>query len=153
MSKQTAEHDSNTQRKLPVFWMKQVKPVPTVAAQPGVSAQAILHEVAAGAAHFAATGETACIDLRCLKSMPEEREMLGAMLGQGEVTAVVNTLGSTDIHETSIPCVWWIKHRNTEEEIVGELIEIAAVPDVITGDSTAIARRLETLRSAWPSRM
>lgn len=145
--------NSGAPQKHPVFWMRQSRPAMTVAAESGTSAQALLSEVVACASRFAETGKEALIDLRCLKSMPEEREMLAAMLGRGEVTATVKTLGNTEIHETSIPCVWWIKHRNTEEEIVGELIEIAAVPDVIAGDSKAIARRLDTLRSAWPSRM
>ncbi|HLP97423.1 MAG TPA: hydrogenase expression/formation C-terminal domain-containing protein [Sideroxyarcus sp.] len=144
---------SGVKQQYPVFWMRQGKPATIAAAEPGASAQALLSEVAACAARFAETGKEALIDLRCLKSMPEECAMLAAMLGRGEVTAVVRTLGNTEIHETSIPCVWWIKHRNTEEETVGELIEIAAVPEVIAGDSKAIGRRLETLRSAWPSCM
>lgn len=150
MKCQTAEHDSiRAAQRRPVYWMKQDKPAATVAARPGASAQAILSEVAASAVHFAATGETASIDLRCLKSMPEERRMLNVLLGQGEVTAVVEALGNSEIHETAIPCVWLVRHRNTEDELVGELIEIAEVPEVVAGDRKAVLPRLEALRHAW----
>lgn len=137
----------------PVFWMSQSRPVLSVNAEPGTSAQAILAEIEECASRFAAVGEEASIDLRCLKAMPEEREILETLLGRGEVSAVVEALGRSEIHETSIPCVWWVRHRNSEEEIVSELIEIAEVPDVLMGDRKAVAYGLEALRIAWPFRM
>jgi hypothetical protein len=133
--------------------MRVEKPALPVDARQGASAQAIVSEVEACARRFAETGETASIDLRCLKSMPEEREILAGALGHGEVSAVVAAIGRSEIHETSIPCVWWVSHRNSEEEIVGELIEIAEVPDLLMGDRQSVAYGLEALRSAWPFRM
>lgn len=134
----------------PVFWMHQSKPVMSVDAEPGVSAQAILSEIEERALRFAATGEEASIDLRCLKAMPEEREMLEALLGRGEVSAVLDALGCSEIHETAISCVWWVRHRNADDEIAGELIEIAEVPDVLKGDRSAIASGLQVLRNSSP---
>lgn len=137
----------------PVFWMRQSKPVLSVYAEPGASAQAILSEIEESALRFFETGDAASIDLRCLKSMPEEREMLASLLGHGEVSAAINVTGRTDLYETSVPCVWWVRHRDSEDEIVGELIEIAEVPDVLMGDRKAVAYGLEALRIAMPSRM
>lgn len=122
-------------------------------AEPGTSAQAIISEIEAGALHFAETGEETLIDLRCLKAMPEERKILSTLLGCGEVSAIVEALGPTEIRETAVPCVWWVCHRNADEEVVGELIEIAEIPEVMKGDRKAIARGLETLRIARPFRM
>lgn len=137
----------------PIFWMRQSKPVLSVDAEPGASAQAILSEIEECALRFSETGEAASIDLRCLKSMPEERETLASLLGHGEVSAAINATGRTDLYETSVPCVWWVRHRDSEDEIVGELIEIAEVPDVLMGDRKAVAYGLEALRIAMPFRM
>lgn len=132
----------------PIFWMHPVKPAPAIEAAPGSSAQAVASEVEICAARFAADGEDNSIDLRFLKAMPLEREALASLLGRGEVSAVVNALGRTEIRETAIPCVWWVCHHNEEGEIVGDLIEITAVPEIITGDRMAVARGLEAFRSA-----
>lgn len=131
----------------PIFWMRPAMPMPAVEA-PGASAQAIISEIEVCAARFAATGEDASIDLRFLKAMPREREILASLLGQGEISATVNALGCTEIRETAIPCVWWIRHRNSEDETVGELIEITEVPEIIAGDRMAVAQGLEALRTA-----
>lgn len=132
----------------PIYWMHPTTPALTVEAAPGASAQAIASEIEACAARFAAAGEDASIDLRFLKAMPGEREALASLLGRGEVSAVVNALGRTEIQETAIPCVWWVRHRNSEDEIVGELIEITDVPEMIAGDRMAVARGLEAFRAA-----
>ena len=137
----------------PVFWMRQSKPVLSVYAEPGASAQAILSEIEECVARFAAGGEGVSIDLRCLKSMPEEREMLAALLGHGEVSATIDASGRSELYETSVPCVWWVRHRNSEDEIVGEMIEIAEVPEVMLGDRKAVASGLEALCIAWSFRM
>jgi hydrogenase-1 operon protein HyaF len=137
----------------PVFWMHQSKPVLSANAEPGASAQAILSEIEECVSRFAAGGEGVSIDLRCLKSMPEEREMLAALLGHGEVSATIDASGRSELYETSVPCVWWVRHRNSEDEIVGEMIEIAEVPEVMLGDRKAVASGLEALCIAWSFRM
>lgn len=125
----------------------------TACGEPGDSARAILSEVEECASRFSAVGEEASIDLRCLKARPEERDILATLLGRGEVSAVVAAADRSEIHETSIPCVWWVRHWNEEGEIVGDSIEITDVPDVLMGDRRAVAHGLEILRIAWPFRM
>jgi hydrogenase-1 operon protein HyaF len=134
----------------PVFWLRPAGSIVTVDAVPGETARAIVSEVVACATRFVDTGEVATIDLRFLKSMAAERETLAALLGKGEVTAAVDSLGRTEVQETSIPCVWWIRHRDSEGEIVGEFIEIADVPDLLVGDPEAVAQGLEALSAAEP---
>ncbi|MDO8990555.1 MAG: hydrogenase expression/formation C-terminal domain-containing protein [Sideroxyarcus sp.] len=112
------------------------------------SAQSILYEIEECATRFAETGMEAMIDLHCLHAMPEERGILGILLGLGEVTAIVEAPCNAEVHQTSIPCVWLVRHRNDDEEIIGERIEIAKVPDVIAGDRNAVMPKLEALRSA-----
>jgi len=132
----------------PIFWMRPSMPTLTVEAARGASAQAIVSEIETCAARFAASGESNSIDLRFMKVMPEERETLAGLLGRGEVSAVVEALGRTEIQETAIPCVWWIRHCNSEGETVGELIEITDIPEMIASDRMAVARGLEAFRSA-----
>ena len=78
-----------------VFWMRPVGPTPTlpINAEPGASAKAIVSEIKACADRLIASGEASTIDLRFQKSMPEERAILGGLLGIGEVSAVVNSIG------------------------------------------------------------
>ncbi len=130
----------------PVFWLRPANSVMTVDAAPGASAHAVLAEVEESASRFAATGEGASIDLRCLKAMPQERETLAALLGRGEVSATIDTVGRSEVYETSVPCVWWVRHWNTEDEIVGELIEIAEIPELLMSDRKAVAYGLAVLR-------
>lgn len=130
----------------PVFWLRPADSVMTVDAAPGASARAVLAEVEESASRFAATGEGATVDLRCLKAMPQERETLAALLGRGEVSATIDTVGRSELYETSVPCVWWVRHWNTEDEIVGELIEIAEIPELLMSDRKAIAYGLYALR-------
>lgn len=137
----------------PVSRMSQSRPALPAGSEPGDSARAILSEIEECASRFAAVGEEASINLRCLKAMPEERDILASLLGHGEVSAIVEAVERSEIHETSVPCVWWVRHRNAEGETVRESIEITGVPEVIIGDRKAVSYGLEALRIAWPFRM
>lgn len=141
--------------KRPVFWMQAVsQPLSvqshaqsiTYAAEPGSAAKAVLSEIEQCAERLVAAGETASIDLRFLKSMPEEHAILVGLLGRGEVSAVVNSIGRSEIQETAIPCVWWVCHLNSDDETVGELIEVADIPDLLMSDRESIPRALDALR-------
>ena len=137
----------------PVFWMREVsKPYPASIAspinvEPGASAKAIFSEIQVCAERLVAQDETSSIDLRFLKSMPDERATLATLLGHGEVSAIVDSIGRSEIQETAIPCVWWIRHFNSDNETVGELIEITDIPELLKGDRTAVAFVLESLRT------
>lgn len=138
----------------PIFWMHEVPKVPSamsalpINAEPGASAKAIISEIQVCAERLIAHGETSSIDLRFLKSMPEERATLAVLLGRGEVSAVVDSIGRSEVQETSIPCVWWIRHFNSDNETVGELIEITDIPELLVGDRQAVAFALESLRAS-----
>jgi len=134
----------------PVYWMHAVPPALTtlpINAEPGAAARAILSEIRMSAERLCAQGEPHSIDLRFLKSMPDERATLVGLLGYGEVSAIVDSAGRSEIHETAIPCVWWISHLNSDNETVGELIEISAIPELLVGDVQAITPALEALRA------
>ena len=92
---------------------------------------AILSEIAALLDKFSASGETALIDLKSLPFSPGEYEQLRFALGRGEVSARLDAIGNSEIIETHFPGVWWVTHYNVEGDIVADLIEIAAVPNIL----------------------
>lgn len=93
--------------------------------------RAIANEIAALLAQFIATGEAAAIDLRSLPMGPGDYAQLGQLLGEGAVAARIDALGPTEVRETGIAGVWWVRHRNAQDEIVAEFIEIGAVPEIL----------------------
>lgn len=92
---------------------------------------AILSEVASLLERFAAGGETGMVDLKSLPISPLEYEQLRITLGQGEVSARLDAIGASEIIETHFPGVWWVTHYNVEGDIVADLIEIAAIPNIL----------------------
>ena len=43
----------------------------------------------------------------------------------------MNALGPSTILETRFPGVWLVTHRNTENEIIGRLIEVTRIPELL----------------------
>lgn len=134
----------------PVFWLRaDTGPasagLASILVQPGASARAIVSQIRSCAERLVAQGESSSIDLRFLKSMPEERAILAKLLGRGEVSAVVAAIGRSEIQETAIPCVWWLRHLNGDSETVGESIEVTDIPELLVGDRSAVAVGLEAL--------
>lgn len=92
---------------------------------------ALLNEVAALLERFTDGGEAGLIDLKSLPFSPGEYEQLRLALGRGEVSARLDAIGNSEIYETHFPGVWWVTHYNVEGDIVADLVEVAAVPDIL----------------------
>jgi hypothetical protein len=129
----------------PIFWKSRAIPAVAVNARAGDGAKAILSEIKVCVERLVAHGSTSSIDLRFLKLMPEERATLDVLLGRGEVSALVDSAGRSQVIETAVPCVWWVRHFNSDGETVGELIEITDIPDLLVSDRGAAASALEEL--------
>lgn len=91
----------------------------------------ILNEVAHALDRLLDSGEPTVIDLASLPFGPGELESLEARLGTGELTAELNALGKSRICETNYPGVWWLEHRNADDDVVGRYIEITRTPDIL----------------------
>ena len=85
------------------------------------------------------TAEPTTIDLAGLPFGPGELEQLEATLGEGELAARLDALGTSRIRETAYPGVWWLEHRNAHDEIVGRYIEITHVPEILSSQDADIA--------------
>lgn len=98
----------------------------------------LLHEIRHALQLLVDSGEETTIDLRSLPMAPDDEARLEKMLGRGEVEATLNALGPSEIHETSIPGVWWVVHYNDNEAVIGKFIEVARVPSVLNAQTEDI---------------
>ena len=116
-------NDSNEARNVPLYG--NVRP--------------LLNEVLHAIDRLLDTGEPTTIDLAGLPFGPGELEQLEATLGEGELAARLDALGTSRIRETAYPGVWWLEHRNAHDEIVGRYIEITHVPEILSSQDADIA--------------
>jgi hydrogenase-1 operon protein HyaF len=99
----------------------------------------LLNEVLHAIDRLLDTGEPTTIDLAGLPFGPGELEHLEATLGEGELAARLDALGTSRIRETAYPGVWWLEHRNAHDEIVGRYIEVTHVPEILSSQDADIA--------------
>ena len=98
----------------------------------------ILYEVAHALDRLLEKDEPTVIDLASLPFGPGELEKLEERLGIGELSAELNALGESRIRETAYPGVWWLEHRNTDDEVVGRYIEITRTPEILRSQEVDI---------------
>ena len=71
------------------------------------------------------------IDIHSLPLLPGEHEAIQTILGQGEVKANFDSLGTTTIYETALAGIWWVTHNNEEGDCIAETIEITTIPAIL----------------------
>lgn len=109
-------------------------------------ARSVLNDIRILVATFVSSGQTGAIDLRhALPMGPRGYQFLKQTLSAGEVTATINGTARTEIRETAYPGVWWVTHRNRNDEIVTELIEVAAIPEILKSQPEDIRYGLQQL--------
>jgi hydrogenase-1 operon protein HyaF len=110
----------------------------------------LLHEIRHALARWLHDGTAHAIDLHGIPMGPGEEEQLLATLGEGEVSARLDALGTSEIVETTFPGVWLVTHYNDEQVAVGRYIEICHIPDILKSqaeDATTALRHLDELLS------
>jgi len=110
----------------------------------------LLHEIRHALRRVAQGGEGTTIDLGSLPLAPGEEKRIEDLLGQGEVRAELNALGPTVVQETRYPGVWFITHRNTEQEVVARFIEVTRMPELLLAQSEDMRRVVSELDSKLP---
>ncbi|OIQ63159.1 hypothetical protein GALL_553020 [mine drainage metagenome] len=55
-------------------------------------------------------------------------------------------IGNTEVRETLYPGVWWLTYYNAEGDIVADLLEITAVPEILKAPEEDIRDGLVRLR-------
>jgi hydrogenase-1 operon protein HyaF len=97
----------------------------------GGGVAAVLSELVGMLERVALGGDAATIDLRSLPMSPQDRIELQQTLGQGEVQATLSAEGVSTLHETGVSGVWWVEHRDRHGELIAELIEVVAIPQIL----------------------
>lgn len=115
--------------------------------EPSAQVLAIANEIERHLWIYLQKGETASIDLRSLPMAPGDYQALKVLLGKGEVSARLDALGPSEIYETAVPGVWWLKHHNASNEVMADLIEITACPDILRTQQEDLHEGPERLRA------
>ncbi|MCP4075641.1 MAG: hydrogenase expression/formation protein [Gammaproteobacteria bacterium] len=93
--------------------------------------QAVLRELLEHVELLAESGQQHVIDLTSLPLNDSDKRELENVLGKGEISVTLSTLGDSRIIETGINGIWWIKHFSPNEKLLAELIEITPFPEII----------------------
>ena len=91
-------------------------------------------------------GQESSIDLRSLPLSPTDLQLLQDQLGRGEVEVEVSALGPSTVMETGIHGIWWVRHYNSNDEVMAEFLEITLCPDIIRAHPADVRDSLEALR-------
>lgn len=108
-------------------------------------AEAVLTEIAEMLKRLLDEGVEDSIDLRSLPLSPADRDWLDAELGRGEVEVALEAGGRSVLMETAYPGVWKVTHRDTQDRVVAELIEVAFVPVIVRPDKMDVEKGYEGL--------
>ena len=107
---------------------------------------AVIHELKQLLDDYLHTGKPGVIDIKSIPMSSSDYEDLKQRLGRGEVTAKARLAGDTEVFETAFSGIWWVIHRNIDDRILAEQLEIGRIPEVLCAheDDIRVAReRLE----------
>ncbi|MCU7936353.1 MAG: hydrogenase expression/formation protein [Candidatus Thiodiazotropha sp. (ex Dulcina madagascariensis)] len=99
----------------------------------------IMHEILHALQRLRKEGEGATIDLQSIPFGPGDEEALLHLLGRGEVSIELQSLGKSSIWETAYPGVWLIDHHNAEGERIALQIEINRIPAIVLSQDEDIS--------------
>jgi hydrogenase-1 operon protein HyaF len=109
------------------------------------NAAAVLREIAARLDSLAKGGDGGVIDLGAMPLSQADKAWLADQLGEGEVAIKLDLDGPSDVRETRYPGVWWLVHRNPNDVVTGEFIEITRVPELVMAHPDDIVSGSESL--------
>ena len=109
-------------------------------------AYAILHEIERLLGHLIESDEEGVIDLKTIPLCHDEYQQLQYVLGRGELTATIYSMGKSIVHETAISGVWRTIHYNEEGEVIVDMVEITTLPEILKSDRADMQNALDELR-------
>lgn len=93
--------------------------------------RALLSEISTMLSTLINDDKTDIIDLHSLPLLAGEHDAIKTILGQGEIQASLDSLGSSTIYETALSGVWWISHNNENGDCIAETIEVTTIPKIL----------------------
>lgn len=98
---------------------------------PTGNAPPILSEILEALGKLVRTGTPTVIDLGAIPFSGGDEKVLHDVLGEGEVTAVLQAMGESHVQETGIAGVWRVDNYDLHGETQSRFIEITYVPDIL----------------------
>jgi len=126
---------------------RKLQAIPVRTEQASGNVPPILHEVRHALAALAQDGTCNVIDLQGMPLAPGEPEAILAVLGTGEVHAELQSLGRSEIRETSYPGVWIVTHYDEQGAIKARFIEITRMPQILESQVPDVADGLQRLEA------
>lgn len=123
-------------------------PITVVAPDMGLSGNAwpLMLEIAEMVRRLLDSGETSAIDLSALPLNPADKSWLRDRLGTGQIGACLEAEGPSSLDETACPGVWWVTHRDHQERVISEFIEVTYVPELMRAHPDDVKIGLEYLQ-------
>ncbi len=112
----------------------------------GAGLQALLREIERMLDGLTSEGRTDSIDLRSLPLSMDDHAQLETFLGRGEVCITLDADGRSELRETTFPGIWWVRHRDRDDQLAAEFLEIAQIPAIAVTESIEISDGLDRLR-------
>jgi HupH hydrogenase expression protein, C-terminal conserved region len=101
---------------------------------------ALLRELDDALQSLLGRGTRHLIDLSTMPMSAADRRALEQALGTGELTMELAALGRSQIRETSISGVWWVRHEDPQGRTLAEQVEVAFVPEIAQAHASDIER-------------
>ncbi len=114
--------------------------------------RAIMQELTAFLERFVVTGEEGFVDLRGLPMRESDKQQLEDLLGVGEVRATILVSGETQIWETALSGIWWVRHKGSEGKIISEQIVVTQIPEILKTHNEDAKAALKRLQSSFYSK-
>jgi hydrogenase-1 operon protein HyaF len=111
------------------------------------NASPVIHEIRHALQQLLETGESTTIDLSAIPFAPGDQGHLLEFLGNGEVSATVDSLGKTQITETTFPGVWLVDYLSPGGTRLAWHIEITTLPSLLATPLDELAQSLDQLDS------
>ncbi len=108
----------------------------------------LLVEIKHALENFHQQGIKQSIDLLATPLSAFERKRLLGLLGKGEVDINLTSLGKSEIYETNYNGIWFINHKDEDNQVLTQLIEITQIPDIVLSpikDIPESTKKLQTL--------
>ncbi len=110
-----------------------------------MNAQALLAELRDVAARYRAGDAAHVMNLTLLPLVPADLAHLMRTLGSGCVVVLARGYGNCRITSTSLADTWWVQYYNSNDSLILNTIEVAAVPEVACASAEDYADSIERM--------
>ena len=108
--------------------------------------RSILSEVVSLLERWVKKGEPGQLDLKSLPLSAADSQLLEKALGRGEVTGSMDVMGNSQMIETAFSGVWYVIHRDDQDQVIVKQIEVVDIPAIIFPQPSEVLSALGRLK-------